>query len=157
MKAQELRIGNWIRGTLSGIEYKLDTETFGEYLRNEVDGIPEFDYLEGIPLTEEWLLKFGFDKKPLYGWNGNSADWQPDTSRTEIQDFVLGRFTVRFEKWGYLSKEDGEWKFDNSVKIVLGEWYEKCSEIEFYLRSNEVHCLQNVYFEMEAKELTITV
>jgi len=49
MKAAELRIGNWV-----------DIESIDV----QVECLPiDYDYsvLEPIPLTEEWLIKFGFD------------------------------------------------------------------------------------------------
>lgn len=51
MKASELRIGNWIQWSLTGIEIQMDG-----MLWNDLDQfIP-------IPLTEEWLERFGFER-----------------------------------------------------------------------------------------------
>ena len=59
MKANELRIGNWIKepiesggkiGQVKRIE--TDKDGYSHYL----------DHCSPIPLTEEWLLKFGFIK-----------------------------------------------------------------------------------------------
>lgn len=71
MKASELRIGNWVD---SG-------DHFGEIQVQVIqkDGINPFDWGQGnhcihfyesikpIPLTEEWLMKFGFEKN--IGWD----------------------------------------------------------------------------------------
>jgi hypothetical protein len=78
MKASELRIGNFI----NGFYYKygdedeqdelktictvttLDDGSMGDYpiyVESDED-IEVFVNFEGIPLTEEWLLKFGFEK-----------------------------------------------------------------------------------------------
>ena len=73
MKATELRIGNYHY-------YHMD-DKFDE--RKEWDEICQIDYgdlrilftyednseYKPIPLTEEWLLKFGFEKEGGYLWN----------------------------------------------------------------------------------------
>jgi hypothetical protein len=63
LKPNELRIGNLVE--YNGKHYKmlviavdvpfLDTIEFG-------DGVVEWHDLKPIPLTEEWLIKFGFDE-----------------------------------------------------------------------------------------------
>lgn len=61
MKATELRIGNWI-GYKSGTKLResivdiLDLQEMRKPSRSGVEFYP-------IPLTEEWLLKFGFEKE----------------------------------------------------------------------------------------------
>lgn len=54
MKAEELRIGNLYNHVASGV------------ITLEADWISYFakypELLNGIPLTEEWLLRFGFEK-----------------------------------------------------------------------------------------------
>ena len=60
MKANELRIGNWIQTNISKEPVKVLGVKKGEILDSGV-----WDYTtryEPIPLTEEWLLKFGFEK-----------------------------------------------------------------------------------------------
>lgn len=58
MKATELRIGNWIHHKYSEPNFIVSViNTFNE---NTVNGI-ELEDCEPIPLTEEWLLKFGFE------------------------------------------------------------------------------------------------
>lgn len=73
MKANELRIGNLImdRGDkilridsinkIGNEYYRIEME---QYIGNiQVHPLTEYnDYLKPIPLTEEWLLKFGFEK-----------------------------------------------------------------------------------------------
>ena len=50
MKITELRIGNWVR--IHTQEYQMTIEDFNF----------KEDFIKPIPLTEEWLLKFGFEK-----------------------------------------------------------------------------------------------
>jgi hypothetical protein len=62
MKAEELRIGNLVyKYYPSGIEIEAVNE-INSYFVNGI-GISA---IEPIPLTEEWLLKFGFEKEG--GW-----------------------------------------------------------------------------------------
>ena len=57
MKASELRIGNWFNNGDSN--YVVDSSWFCDYLGS----LGEHFTVNPIPLTEEWLLKFGFEKK----------------------------------------------------------------------------------------------
>jgi len=58
MKAAELRIGNWINYLGSGEVQIKDAKAL-------FNSMEQFDYpypkVSPIPLTEEWLIKFGFD------------------------------------------------------------------------------------------------
>lgn len=64
MNAKELRIGNWVRTTPNVEDVAND-----DYQRSYITGnhIREIEIHEllciGIELTEEWLKKFGFEKK----------------------------------------------------------------------------------------------
>lgn len=65
MKATELRIGNWVQTKQTEKQFQVTTSTF------EVLSVVESQY-KPIPLTEEWLVKFGFDK--LHGnWFDNEG------------------------------------------------------------------------------------
>ena len=76
MEASELRIGNFIIGTYENEDNNLVHETVCEfkfyncydnyYWVESEDLIEEFTGFKPIPLTEEWLLKFGFEfKEPI--------------------------------------------------------------------------------------------
>lgn len=91
MKASELRIGNWIadRGrkewqidhweTRDKVASKAPTIMCMGILQ-EAHSLTEYvDYLYPIPLTEEWLLKFGFEptrfqKEPHQWWNNGKIE-----------------------------------------------------------------------------------
>lgn len=66
MKANELRIGNWVQDEDDIIQYVYRLWVDGAELSEDENGGDDLDYTEdeifGIPLTEEWLLKFGFEK-----------------------------------------------------------------------------------------------
>jgi hypothetical protein len=55
LKANELRIGNWHWGDGNPIQI-----TAKDIL--DLSDDPQDDFYQPIPLTEEWLLKFGFEK-----------------------------------------------------------------------------------------------
>jgi len=61
MKANELRIGNWVRS-----KYPINKETFQVYqmafkqMPTTKDHDLDLSSWEPIPLTEEWLVKLGF-------------------------------------------------------------------------------------------------
>lgn len=58
MKANELRIGNWVNPDKP---YQIDANSFQNAFNSEFDQ-------DGIPLTEEWLLKFGFSDTNTGGY-----------------------------------------------------------------------------------------
>jgi hypothetical protein len=64
MKAEELRIGNWVY--FNGVEVKIDLDSF--------HGIATYDCLDSynpIPLTKDWLIRFGFEGTELMIAKGN--------------------------------------------------------------------------------------
>lgn len=87
MKTNELRIGNWILYNdlyckIIGI-YKEDNEVIIEYYNGETD-YRFIDYIEPIELTEEVLLKIGFNKErdiktlneEVFVWHNGIIEYQ---------------------------------------------------------------------------------
>src|ERR1044071_4918988 len=61
MKASELRIGNYVKNAAwNGEECKIDSGDLLAMSLCEVAGY-EAEFIAPIPLTEEWLIKFGFE------------------------------------------------------------------------------------------------
>lgn len=65
MKANELRIGNWVTELLvnnnSFVDTPIQLHTVGEYVISAVNN----NKVKPIKLTEEWLIKFGFESNGI--------------------------------------------------------------------------------------------
>ncbi len=58
MKSNELRIGNWV--LWDSIEAQIDAQDILSISKNEQEV-----FYAPIPLTEEWLIRFGFEERQL--------------------------------------------------------------------------------------------
>jgi hypothetical protein len=123
MKANELRIGNLVKTKTSESAY--DVRELNETLVNLSGTAVHYDHCIPIPLTEDRLLKFGFNIE----WEGNG--WSA----------TLDRFNLwkgdNWDHWEYISGgyDAVDNDFDISVKYV--------------------HQLQNLYFALTGNELEI--
>lgn len=135
MKAKELRIGNLVFNkerncvdTINGIfiEYGL---TDDECVLIQGDNLLDYgiDHIQPIQLTEEWLVKFGFEYddeehiyyKPMFDYGGD-----------QCEDFKLS----------LISNDEHYLAVDNK---------------ETYEAIEHVHKLQNLYFALTGEELEI--
>jgi hypothetical protein len=122
MKANELRIGNYYYGdVLFPSEYNVITAND----LVELDSDPLDDYYQPLPLTEEWLLRMGFEKKE----NGLF---------TKKLEYIYNsiKYCEDYKIWIYYND-------DNDAA---------CNSIADL---NFVHELQNLYFALTKKELTM--
>jgi hypothetical protein len=82
MKANELRIGSIVKSLVNDEDFSIVEEighraSLGYYvsLNNQHSGVwlehKERDLILPIPLTEEWLLKFGFEHNRAGIWGNN--------------------------------------------------------------------------------------
>jgi len=119
MKANELRVGNYVNAKNFHIK---DIEEISQV---KCDWIRYSSLLEPIPLTEEWLLKFGFETRKEsdnfyyfgFGENPITKDWM----------LCLKYF-----------KDENKFFFMNGFHII-----------------KYVHQLQNLYFALTGEELQI--
>jgi len=113
MKATELRIGNWVCNDFT----REDIEVYPMMI-HRLSKIEGEHHIKPIPLTEEWLIKFGFVRE--------------------------GMLTMRLDKFTCYCEED-----DYIDNFCLGH-------IELFdVVPKYVHQLQNLYFALTGKELTI--
>lgn len=142
MKANELRIGNLVKANYKGISFICDVvkiifnEIFAKGIMDddkceyEFAGDPEKyagkeNGFEPIPLTEEWLNKFGFEKESKNHWNIINPEYTTNWFYVLMKE---GKYFIPY-RWG---------------KQVTGDRY------MIY-----VHQLQNLYFALTGEELTI--
>jgi hypothetical protein len=132
INCKELRVGNLIHGALVGerIEVEVDSITgdginivWGHELTDEDWRL---DQLWGIPLTEEWLLKMGFE---------SIASNVPNLCEQPSFD---GQRQFRWDSIDGLA-----------IQTVGSGWMWRIQYIEY------VHQLQNLYFSLTGSELTI--
>jgi hypothetical protein len=125
MKASELRLGNII--SFRGNHICLDTNY--ELFKSLVDISRRNDKrYKPIPLSEEWLLKFGF-KQCGY----EMLSWKHET--------LLPSFDLGGINWADFDEPDYQF-----LTYKVGD------EI---LRIDYVHQLQNLYFALTGEELTV--
>ena len=127
MKANELRIGNWVyqdyvkeNVTVSGL-YESSDECWYNIHNGESRG--PIQSFKPIPLTEEWLIKFGFED---------------DNGEIELQ---LGNYTGAYLWFNNVSKQ---------LRLVSGD-----GKFLSHDKLKYVHQLQNLYFALTGEELTI--
>jgi hypothetical protein len=135
MTANELRIGNFIM--YSDIKKIFDVNLwFFAELKTKVSWINDF---EPIPLTEEWLEKFGFELK----------DYESFEAENEIHDYEI---VMTYDKEKKYSID--YWKESEYCQLCFfDENYENRKLINGFVQY--VHQLQNIYFALTGEELTL--
>jgi hypothetical protein len=135
MKAEELRIGNWVCVSHAfKKQYEVEDYSMLTKINGLGDGFISWDksygfYHEGIfpiPLTEKWLVKFGF--KPL---NGHE-------------------FSFWLDEWECLSLYAEPYPKSFAIGLSRG-----LKDIWSTGKIQNVHQLQNLYFALTGQELTI--
>lgn len=133
MKANELRLGNHIEGgTVSHIGYEKGVFGIG-LLENKFDSFHKWvkgDDIKPIPLTEQWLKDFGFEKKIV-----KSKHFDIDMIHYQNDDC-----------WIYFI---GENKDSFEIELNIGD--NRCN---LYRTWKYVHQLQNLFYCLTGKELT---
>jgi hypothetical protein len=66
IEAKELRIGNLVNFKVNKTPNKVESINFAGVCTLDRIGVVLTDGLVPIPLTEEWLIKFGFEKEEDY-------------------------------------------------------------------------------------------
>jgi len=128
MNEKELRIGNYVNLIAEGHEKEPDT--FKWDLEDYEFYYDRMDFIKPIPLTEEWLLKFGFER--IFENSNLFLNITNDIYFFLYNDKLKG--CVRNHHTSY----------DNQL-----------SELEFELNIEFIHQLQNLYFCLTNKELEL--
>lgn len=135
MNANELRLGNLVRYTPPSNPYKaqdLKIKSFGSETAilsfgEETGIIAKVSQLEGIPLTEEWLLKLGY------------RFYKNKESGTLCLDYV-GKLDIDFYEG----------------KIQIKSRYEEYDLYRHLFGITCVHHIQNLYFALSGEDLIKT-
>lgn len=127
MKAEELRIGNLITDIWASEGSAFEVVRLSskhQIIKYGAAFSANLKNIKGIPLTEEWLVKFGFEMTKRTGW----FDKEITAS--------CGR------RLGFMIKicPNGSW--------ALAAYTDRQTEIKY------VHQLQNLYFALIGEELT---
>jgi hypothetical protein len=135
MKASELRIDNLIYGIVINAD-DIELKRVCEVITLDVSGSndnfihvysddesEQFDYFSPIPLTEEWLLKFGFSCEV-------KISSQMGTDGVEFRVYNLGKFTF--------NTNHGWWYSVIHLRVTPLDY---------------VHQIQNLYFALTGEEL----
>lgn len=134
MEARELRIGNIVHYDFMGHDTSIRGIGTDVLWLNGIEhggGPISIDNFSPIPLTEEWLLKFGFSAKDYKkGYIGIDHK-----AGSMITDFVLTYPKVLGEHQDVFVWEHSKWKY-NTLKYV--------------------HELQNLFYCLTGEELTLT-
>jgi hypothetical protein len=130
MEARELRIGNYYQNKSNDLELKYKEIQYVE------DILYVSVYCDAIPLTEEWLIKFGFEKV-IYDSDetGYGTDYELD-----IKGVGCISYSDDFSCALFGSKESSKHELG-----FLPNW-DNCKH---------VHSLQNLYFALTGEELKI--
>lgn len=124
MDAKEFRIGNI---TNFGVVCEIGEDYFRVKDKENVQFKSKWADIKPIPLTEEWLLKFGFEKKGSL--------------------FVL-EFDKKIMAISMIDKSYG--LYNNQYCFQIGNSYNAGKHRIMY-----VHQLQNIYFALTNKELEL--
>ena len=131
MKANELRIGNWVHNPLQAVDLQVDARVISSVVYDNKTHINPKYRFQPIPLTEEWLLKFGFEKRI-------------DGNRTLFEKSHLnGMFVFTAQR------DNDKFRLYIMQPQVAKTW------TPFAWFNAHVHLLQNIYFVLAGEELTI--
>jgi hypothetical protein len=142
IKPEQLRIGNFVYDDFKEV-HRVESISSDAYknwskepnvILSKINGLKGFyqsDEIEPIPLSEEWLLKFGF-KKDTY----------------EEGTWIHGKFCI------YKSREEDVywrqiWAYNEGIANVGWNVLDEEKEIKF------LHELQNYFYIISREELTL--
>lgn len=149
MKSNELRIGNWINiyDDFNAKVTGMTNTNKAWFVKNPHNDDCAFNVhqIKPIPLTEEWLLKFGFI----------------DDNKTNRKEYKLIFTYINWCLFGNtpesnyfrVYQETDKNKYHEDIRgYYLGE-FQVYASLSFVITIKYVHQLQNLYFALTGKEL----
>jgi len=136
LRAQELRIGNYVLDGQDLIKIHSISENAISFLYEEKPAFLFVNEISGIPLTTEWLERFGFEPNGVFKSMRLAMD---DLNRYGARTFIVVAY-------------DGEAWIEIISRDVHNNYKESQSHV-FQLKY--LHQLQNLYFALTGDELTI--
>jgi hypothetical protein len=133
MKINELRIGNYISPLGRGVTVVEGLCTWDGLIQSSNFAERGIEDFEPIPLTEEWLLKFGFEDVDL---NMSGSNWLVKEQKGLWRQAIRIAYSEKSEEWSLTL----ECVSPPTLSIV---------------RLKYVHQLQNLYFALTGNELNI--
>lgn len=139
MKPNELRIGNYVQN--AGCRAKKVTKSLMIAILDET-----IRFAEPIPLTEEWLLKFGVIKTDAFDFENKATyHFNPvyQTGKKKDRHDIVG-------------SDLSICVYEANYHILLNVCDDNCFVTEG-IKIESVHQLQNLYFALTGKELNIVM
>ena len=109
--ANELRVGNWYTSTKWQKPVRCELSDIAE-IHHRLEGAEEKyanvdEIFQSIPLSKEWLKKFGFKKR-----EGNNICW-------DLGNFMVGWYGNSYATWVVgLTQENNELFYHSQIKSV---------------------------------------
>ena len=134
MKANELRVGNYVKGIGHNISWLVEgIETDYIHSSNAWRLLSSF---EPIPLNTKWLEKFGFEKNKDNRWMRGKS-----------------RYAIFYFEYYATGEDNSMWRIEYHDTDYGRNEYKDCNQ--WGDRIKYVHQLQNLYFALTGEELTI--
>ena len=151
MKASDLRHGNWVHHKKDEWSYRNETGVREFDFQWEDDdfwaineSMMDYDYIEPIPLTEEWLKKFGFQKNEYDNYVRNIL-----TDRFRINKESL---LIAVPRENVMSDPNKNPPFEHGFGVSLQSYI--LDDVALGVHQY-VHTFQNLYHALTGEELEI--
>ena len=143
IQSNDLRIGNYV-------SHRTGTMTIGGVQIDCVEFMPTedgdrgsiYDDIDGIPLTEEWLIRFGFEKNVEINENAYEFPKRKYPHLSRMGLFFLHHTITGIDKIDYYN-------------LAFPGSYGSCY-LPSFNQCRYVHQLQNLYYVLTGEELGLT-
>lgn len=138
MKAEELRIGNFIEYYIGedGINWTLNTVDVEDLKWCDLYESDFNKHHRAIPLTEQWLERFGFEPNGVY----------------KSMRLPLERLRTHGTRTFIVVAHDG----DTWIELINRDKHNQYKELQSHcFQCKYVHQLQNLYYALTFEELTL--